>query len=664
MAQREQRPITSKGSRKARLETEPAKDRFLELVRAGDNINVALEKIGYSRKWYELHRRNDENFKALADQARLLKDVGKTETRGERLDFATFRKKYLHTDTPWHQLQWVDLLENREPRDLHDAQIYEPARKDRLIFNCPPFHGKSVAITIDYCVYRLCMDPAFRIIIISAGAELAKDFLFGIKQRLTSPDFIDMQLAYAPEGGWEETAESWSEGKIVFNATHRASGDRSLHEKDANVIALGMRSKVYGRRADLVIVDDGVDTTNVAEHAKQLKWLRSMVESRLEAGGKLLVVGTRVAPTDLYSELRNPDNYANRQVPWTYFASPAILFEGPTPADHVTLWPRAQAPWVSPESREMGNTCLCQDPACTDGYEWGGEQVYARWDGLHLEKGPRAANSATDWALIYQQSGVSEDATFPEHAIIKSTNTQRLRGRLESDRVGHPYKGMHGKYIVAGLDPAIKGFAGMVVLAVDRETNKRYVLEVVNMKAPTTAELEGRMKELTLHYDINEWRVEKTGLLQFFTQRAELRSWFSSRGVRFIEHTTGNNKWDSAYGVSSMASLFGEYDRVHNDPNGAWRIITEPLIELPRIHTDALKALVHQLLTWTPELDPNKVPCDLVMALWFAVTGSREYLNVGQSAASLSFGRGNKFVSPVRQKTHRVSFADYRSNNQ
>jgi hypothetical protein len=31
-----------------------------------------------------------------------------------------------------------------------------------------------------------------------------------------------------------------------------------------------------------------------------------------------------------------------------------------------------------------------------------------------------------------------------------------------------------------------------------------------------------------------------------------------------------------------MASLFGEYDKRWDDPNGAWRTITEPLIELPR----------------------------------------------------------------------------------
>ena len=508
--------------------------------------------------------------------------------------------------------------------------------------------------------YRLCMDPGFRVLLISAGQDLAKDFLFGIKQRLTSPDFIDLQLAYAPDGGWEATSESWTESKIVFGTEVRAQSGKAFHEKDANAIALGMRSKVYGRRCDLVIVDDGVDTTNVSEYAKQLKWLRSMVESRIEGGGKLLVVGTRVSAVDLYSELLKPENYANGVSPWTYLASPAILEEADDPEEHVCLWPLAQEPWVRLEDSEM-DECLCeQTVSCTAGIEVDGRRMFARWDGVHLEKGPRASNSAADWALIYQQKSVPEDATFPEHAVVRATQPLRLCGRLEKDRAGHPFGGMHGKYVIAGLDPSIKGFAGIVAYAVDRETQRRFLLNAWNLKAPTKDQLTDKMKQVTEHYSVNEWRVEKTGLLQFFTQDSVLRAWMSTRGVRFTEHYTGANKWDASFGVSSLASLFGEYDRAWDTPNSEWREITAPLIELPRAHKDGIKALVHQLITWTPDLDPNKVPCDMVMALWFAEVGAREHLGYGNSGNVTAFGRSNRFVSPrATQRRTVVRFADY-----
>lgn len=640
-----------------------AKDKFVELVQQGATIGAALEKVGRHRKSYENWRRTDPDFKARVDQAMQLRGKRDEAIRGERLGFAEWRLKYLGVSTPWHQLQWVDLLEGREPRDLHPSQIYEPGKRNRLLVNCPPFHGKSVCITIDYVVYRLCMDPGFRAILISAGAELAKDFLFGIKQRLTSPDFIELQKAYAPDGGWETTAESWTESRIVFGTEVRAQSKKAFHEKDANALAIGMRSKVYGRRADLIIVDDGVDSTNVAEHAKQMKWLRGMVESRIEAGGKLLVVGTRVASVDLYSELIKPENYANGRVPWTYLASPAILEEGQRPEDHVTLWPLADAPWVAPDDVEL-DECLCENTAeCSAGIVVDGKRKYPRWDGIHLENGPRASNNNTDWALIFQQRSVAEDATFPEHAVSAATNGSRQAGLLKANTVGHPYQGMHGMYVIAGLDPAIKGFAGIVVVAVDRETQKRYLLNGWNLKAPTAKQLRDKMEQVTLEYGVDEWRVEKTGLLQFFTQDQSLRLWMSSRGVLFKEHLTGASKNDPSYGVSSIAPLFGEYDKAWDDPNGSWREITPPLIELPRAqNSDGLKALVHQLITWTPELDPNKVPCDMVMALWFALVGAREHLGHGTQGGNIrALARSNRFVSPRRAaKAHTLNLADYR----
>ena len=139
-----------------------------------------------------------------------------------------------------------------------------------------------------------------------------------------------------------------------------------------------------------------------------------------------------------------------------------------------------------------------------------------------------------------------------------------------------------------------------------------------------------------------------------------MRQWFNTRGVRFTEHLTGASKWDAGFGVSSLGALFGEYDKAWNDPNSEWRVITEPLIELPRHNTDGIKALVHQLITWTPEQDPNKIPQDVLMALWFFEIGAREHLGVGRGSNVTVFGRSNKFSSPrTRQKATTVRLADY-----
>jgi len=651
-------PGGKRPTRARRYEMQPAKDRFVELIREGLNIEPALDKVGRSRKTYEEWRRTDAAFKAKVDQARQLRGKRDDVVRGEKLGFAEWRKKYLHQDTFWHQHQWIDMLEGREPRDLHPAQTYEPANRNRLLVNVPPEHAKTTTISTEYVVYRLCMDPSFRVLVISAGQGLANSIVYDVQQILTSPDYVDLQKAYAPDGGWEANAESWRESQIIFGADTRASGNQDTHQKDPNVLALGMRSKIYGRRADLVIVDDGVDTTNVSEHAKQMTWLRKMVESRIVAKGRLIVVGTRIAPVDLYSELRKPENYANGKSPWTYFAAPAILEEGSTPEGHVTLWPKSSHPLIKPDEIEAGDVCICGRRECA---EADAEGLFSKWDGIHLEAGPRASNNNADWALVYQQKSVPDDATFPEHAVTRSIQNLRLCGRLEADRAGHPYTGMHGKYVIAGLDPSIKGFAAIIVAAVDRDTQKRFVMNAWNLKAPTKDQLVEKMKQVTEHYEVDEWRVEKTGLLQFFTQDSVLRAWFSTRGVRFTEHLTSKNKWDAGFGVSSLASLFGEYDKAWNDGNGEWREINPPLIELPRNHKDGIKALVHQLITWTPDLDPNKVPCDMVMALWFLEIGAREHLGYGKGPGTVTaFRRSSKFVSPRRtQQGSTVRLADF-----
>lgn len=603
-----------------RFTPEAAKANLILHVQEGLTIEAALEKVDRVRSTYERWRSDDKDFAARVDQAKKLKDAGKGGP-AEKISFAEWRKKYLKTETFWHQHQWIDILEGRDPRDLHSSQTYHPGKKSRVLINVPPFHAKSMTITMQYTVYRICMDPGFRCIIVSAGSTLAQDFLYGIKQILTHPDYIDLQMAYAPEGGWKQSAEAWSLNRITVGAVGRDSS-----EKDPTVQAIGMGGQIYGTRADMVIVDDAVLGKNVREWEKQMKWLRREVSSRIEAGGKLLVIGTRIAPVDLYSELMNPDHYANGKVPWTHFASPAILEEGPD-HQHQTLWPYSDRPWQESGSED---TCDCGLEECSQGEETeDGTKLYPRWDGLHLDIGPRADNNAAEWALIYQQTSLHENMTFPQFAVEGSTNTRRLPGRLDAENHDHPRGGMHNMYVFGGCDPSVKGFAGLVAYAVDKTTLKRYLLAVRNLKAPTPAYLKSEMKEMTELYDINEWRVEKTGLLQFFTQDEELRSWMTQNGIKFKEHlTTGQTKWDPTYGVASMSTLFGAWEEVTDErgraSGGGWTCRVEPQIELPRPITQPMQALVHQLVTWTPETDPKRIPCDLVMALWFAETGARE----------------------------------------
>ena len=64
-----------------------------------------------------------------------------------------------------------------------------------------------------------------------------------------------------------------------------------------------------------------------------------------------------------------------------------------------------------------------------------------------------------------------------------------------------------------------------------------------------------------------------------------------------------------------MSDLFGTVNNGKHQKNN--------LIELPSIDNEHFKALVNQLITWSPD---TKGPTDLVMALWFCEIRAKEIL--------------------------------------
>ncbi len=78
-------------------------------------------------------------------------------------------------------------------------------------------------------------------------------------------------------------------------------------------------------RADLIILDDVVMNANAHEWEKQIEWLQKEVITRLGRHGKLLIVGTRVAPIDLYKMIRDGDQWTGGKSPFTYMAMPSVL---------------------------------------------------------------------------------------------------------------------------------------------------------------------------------------------------------------------------------------------------------------------------------------------------------------------------------------------------
>jgi hypothetical protein len=574
-----------------------AKRIILGCVAEGMTIEAACASAGKSIKTYEYYRRTDKIFTDKVDRTRLgLKDKQFQDGDVHDITFAEFRQKFLHSQTFPHQQNLVDMIEGREPGWMHPSMKYEPGlASNRILINIPPNHAKSITITVDYVTWQVVRNPNFRVLIVSQTQQLAADFLYAIKQRLTHPMYEDLQSAYAAGVGFNSKSASWQATRVTFGSELRESS-----EKDPNIEAIGIGGQIYGKRADMIIVDDAVTLKNANEFEKQIRWLTQDVRSRLNPTGKLVVIGTRVSAMDLYRELRNEDRYPGGLVPWKYLAMPALLKTDEDPDKWETLWPASDAPFDGQMESDKNE-----------------EGLYPRWNGRNLYN-ERQAMDASTWALVYQQQDISDDAIFDPVCVRGSIDGMRKAGRLVPGHPGHP-RDINGFSIICGLDPAMVGDTAVVCYAVDRVSHKRYIIDAIKITRPTPAAIRQLIFDWTSLYQPSEWIVEKNAFQSFLTQDEGIRQNLASRGVLLREHHTGTNKWDSGFGVASMSTLFGtkQHDGKHHRDN---------LIHLPSDQTENVKALIEQLITWSPT---TKGKTDMVMALWFCEIRAREMLNQG-----------------------------------
>ena len=577
-----------------------AQEKMLLLLEQGATITAAMAAVGRNDVTFRQWSMQDADFKERADKARLLGKGIKADLKELKdISFPDFCEQFLDSKMFPHQLNWLDLIDGVEPRWQPAGMTYEPSDPDRVLINVPPEHAKSTTITINYAVYRIVTNPNIRIIIVSKTQGMARKFLGAIKTRLSHPAYMKLQTAFGPNGGFQKDATQWA-ADMFYLGTGRDSG-----EKDPTVQALGIGSQIYGARADLIIVDDAVMGTNAHEWEKQMEWLQKEVITRLGRHGKLIIVGTRVAPVDLYKMLRDPGQWSGGVAPFTYCAMPAVLEFDEKPEAWKTLWA---------ETDRQEND---KDDVLANGN-------FPKWDGPSLFK-RRSQVSPAVWAMVYQQEDVTEDSIFAPSCVAGSVNGMRKRGPLKAGTPGHP-KHLEGAYTVMGLDPAMAGATGAVICTYNKSDGKIYVLDCVNMTEPTPQKIQNLIEEWVEKYKPQELRIEINAHQKAYALDDNLRNYLSIHGCQLNSHFTGKNKWDTSFGVASMASLFG------NTRDG--RFQDNNIIELPSNEgSEGLKTLVQELITWKPD---TKNPTDCVMALWFAIIRIRELMQrsskVGQFA--------------------------------
>lgn len=572
------------------LSVKDAQSKVLALLEQGANITVAMSGVERNAATFRQWTMKDEAFKEASIKARLAGEGVKTDLQNLKgISFEEFSETFLESKLFQHQLDWLDLLEGKEPRWLPEGMTYEKADPARVLINVPPEHAKSTTITINKVTHQIVTNPNSRVIIVSKTQGMARKFLGAIKTRLTHPNYIRLQTAFGPSTGYKADSPTWSADMIYLGA------GRDSGEKDPTIQALGMRGQIYGARADLIILDDCVTTSNAHEWEAQMEWIQKEVITRLGRHGKLIIIGTRVDSVDLYKMLRDPAQWTGGKSPFTYCAMPAVLAFDEDPTKWQTLWPESDQ----------------QESDLDDILENG---LYPKWDGQSLFK-RRSEVTPSVWAMVYQQEDVSSDSIFNGTTLAGSTNGMRKRGPLKPDTPGHPAR-IEGTYTVIGLDPAMTGATAAVVCTYNKADGKIYVLDCINMTEPSPAKIQTLLEEWVIKYKPQELRIEINAHQKAYALDENLRNFCSMHGCQLNSHFTGKNKWDVSFGVASMSSLFG------NTRDG--RFQDNNTICLPSNEgSEGLKTLVQQLLTWKPD---TKNATDCVMALWFTIIRIRELM--------------------------------------
>ena len=578
-----------------KVSTSEAKEIVLQKRAAGMGVKEAMQTVGRSYETWRDWRKTDAEFKGKADAiGRALKQgvVAKSDVP----DFPEFCEQFLGMKLGQHHLRIHDVIQGREPRDLRDSMQYQAGAwpGKYMLNNLPPDHAKSTTWTVMHSVWRIAKNPDVRIGIVSKSQTMAKKFLGQIKFYLDNPAlFPELHAAFAPEGGWRSEDKGdgllWRENMIYVRG-------RTEAEKEPTVEALGIGSHLYGTRFDLIILDDIEDMASASQFEQHSDWIGQEVFNRLHPEhGQLLILGTRVGVMDVYRKLRDDAKTEDGDPFYTYFAQPAIL-EGETghSSEWEVLWPE-------------------------------------RLDAKKIARAKAAMTDSRRFTFVYQQRDVSEHATFPPEAVEASINRIRHHGPLIGSAPQQRREGMQGLYVVASWDPASSaGNNAFIVAGTDRASKRRWVLDVWNKKGAVPRETIQKLKDWTVKYKVNEWRIEKNAVQQFITQLPEIRDFLTGHGARLVEHQTTGNKWDPSMGVEG--TLVPLFLSCVEDING--RLMAKPgggLIELPSPKTcKDVDKLAEQLKQWEPE--NKKLVQDLVMALWFAELGMRQYLRGGLGA--------------------------------
>lgn len=488
-------------------------------------------------------------------------------------DFELFTEDVLGFDNAEHQEEWCAVLGNRK-------------RYKSIVDAAPRNHSKSTEFSVNYPLWEIADDSNVRILLVSGVDAQSASFLREIKGRIErDQEYVDFAGQLKPA-----IPEKWTDKEIILKRSR-------TDIKDPTISTTSVEGTILSKRADIIICDDllNFENTRTPEQRQKIKdWFNLVLLPVLEPKtGRLIVVGTIWQVGDLMEDLLKDPTFDFHK------RYQAIIKEPDLGTPQRKLWDDWCDLFIEDREDNKERAAAFRDEhraAMDEGIKtlWPARFSYEELYILRY-KDPYA------FARAYQNDPASRPSQKIKREWIERALARGVGMRLQD--------APHLEYIdltTIGLDLAISqettadDTAEVILdkLQYEWQGNKAGAYVLRNIKRGKMTGGETRALVATDFYAVRPHGIRVENVQYQEVMERDL----NDKGIPVHGHRTGSEKWDSAVGVNSIATLL-EHD----------------MLVLPSDSHDArTKELVGKLVAEMLAF-PEGHTGDSLMALWFAL---------------------------------------------
>ena len=530
---------------------EKLRETFIGLIADGMSLKDARIAVDRSEMWYDRTRQMHPDWGRKVTNVRLaLKDRSMVG-----MDFVDFRKIYFDNYTAPHHYQMVEAIETAKPGSVTAVLAF-------------PGAGKSTTMVDKYC-QLLATNPDSRICVISEGQDLSRKLIGQVSDRMSDRErFLAYHLRYGPFRiqAWDDNdREDRDPIKRPWTADYFKILAASADQKEPSLESRGAGGRLYGGRYDWMFLDDIQSNETLQNTSKLLQSMRTTWKSRMIHGtgeqGKMIMVGSRVGPGDIYEVMDDHDMIDK------LITIPALDLNIPA-EEHYTI---------------IGKKVVA-NPNPT---------AHPTWDALSMQDLAEIRHFVKEevWARTYMQDLQAETSqVFTEQMIEDAKDRERTIGPASI-----------GTDVWCSIDPALdSGVCAYMSAAIS--PSELTILESLGITDTRTyTDIYDRVRAWKVKYRPSMWIIEENNFQKGMNQDDRLHT--AAYPADVLSHRTGRNKNDDVMGIRMMANAFADGE-----------------IRIPwgdETTRAAMAPLVHELRTWKPNKRGSALKMDRVMTLWF-----------------------------------------------